>query len=503
MSMEKRNVADEKFPKGKALGFALNRASSIISSVMIGEIVYFGTNSLGLTAAAISAGMAVKTAVDAVTDLGMGALIDGTKSKWGKARPYSLAGILVWLCIIAIFAVPTGWFANLPQQTKNTAIVIYITVFGSLASAVFETMRGIAYDTHLKRSIVNDDNRIKIMTISGLIFTIGTLGLQIALPQIIEAFHGGQQGFIILATVTGAIGIAASIAGFALCPEYSEEELLAYGGYNRDEVKEKVTIGEFLKSIGKNKYIIMWTVVNFAVIILINVAFITGQYYFEYYYGDLGAFSLLMIFSAVIVPVVVFIPKLCKKLGVINVIRGSLFIAAFGLLVRMIFPHNFVALVIGYVCLAVPQIPISFVGAQVTIECMEYGTYKTGVVAEAMYSSFTNFSQKIAGSFSTMVVGIILSITGFDVLTAAVVDNGFENWAALSALGTAGFEQYVAGGAAAVDKAIQGVFAVYNYIPLVAIILIGVLLIPFHLEKDLKTLRVQHGLNEDGSQKEI
>ena len=502
MSTEKRNVADEKFPKGKALGFALNRASSIISSVLIGEVVYFGTNSLGLTAAAISAGMAVKTAVDAVTDLGMGALIDGTKSKWGKARPYSLAGVLVWLCIIAIFAVPTGWFANLPQQSRNTAILVYITVFGTLASAVFETMRGVAYDTHLKRSIVNDDNRIKIMTISGLVFTIGTLGLQIALPQIIEAFHGGQQGFIILASVTGAIGIAASIACFFLCPEYTEDELLAYGGYDRSEVKAKVSVGEFLKSIGKNKYIIMWTVVNFAIIILINVAFITGQYYFEYYYGDLGAFSLLMVFSAVIVPVIFFIPKLCKKLGVVNVIRGSLVIAVIGLVVRMIFPRSFVALIIGYVLLAVPQIPISFVGAQVTIECMEYGTYKTGVVAEAMYSSFTNFSQKIAGSFSTMIVGLILSATGFDALTAAVQQGGFEDWAALSALGTAGFEQYVSGGAAAVERAMQGVYAVYNYIPLVAIILIGALLIPFHLEKDLKKLRVEHGLNEDGSLKE-
>ena len=502
MSTEKRNVADEKFPKGKALGFALNRASSIISSVLIGEVVYFGTNSLGLTAAAISAGMAVKTAVDAVTDLGMGALIDGTKSKWGKARPYSLAGVLVWLCIIAIFAVPTGWFANLPQQSRNTAILVYITVFGTLASAVFETMRGVAYDTHLKRSIVNDDNRIKIMTISGLVFTIGTLGLQIALPQIIEAFHGGQQGFIILASVTGAIGIAASIACFFLCPEYTEDELLAYGGYDRSEVKAKVSVGEFLKSIGKNKYIIMWTVVNFAIIILINVAFITGQYYFEYYYGDLGAFSLLMVFSAVIVPVIFFIPKLCKKLGVVNVIRGSLVIAVIGLVVRMIFPRSFVALIIGYVLLAVPQIPISFVGAQVTIECMEYGTYKTGVVAEAMYSSFTNFSQKIAGSFSTMIVGLILSATGFDALTAAVQKGGFEDWAALSALGTAGFEQYVSGGTAAVERAMQGVYAVYNYIPLVAIILIGALLIPFHLEKDLKKLRVEHGLNEDGSLKE-
>lgn len=502
MDIERKNTADEKFPKGKAVGFALTRASSIISSVIIGEIVYFGTNSLGLTAAAISAGMAVKTVIDAVTDLGMGALIDSTKSKWGKARPYSLAGVLVWLCIMAIYAVPTGWFANLSQQAKNTAIIIYITVFATLASAVFETMRGIAYDTHLKRSIVNDDNRIKIMTISGLVFTVGTLGLQIALPQIIESFHGGQQGFIILAVVTGVIGIIASIACFLLCPEYTDDELLAYGGYDKSEVKEKVSIGEFLKSVGKNKYIIMWTVINFAMLILINGSFITGQYYFEVYYGDLGAFSMLMIFSAVIVPVIFFMPKLCKKFGVVNVIRGSLVIAAAGLIVRMIFPHSFIALIIGYVCLAVPQLPITFVGSQVTIECMEYGTYKTGVVAEAMYSSFTSFSQKMSGSFSTMIVGIILSATGYDALTTAVKQNGFADWAELAALGSAGFEQYIEGGVATVNSAMSGIYAVYNYIPLVAVILIAALMIPFHLEKDLKKLRVEHGLNEDGSQKE-
>ena len=148
------NAADEKFSKKKALGFALTRASSILSSLMIGEITYFGTNSLGLAAAAISAGLAAKTVVDAVTDLSMGALIDGTKSKWGKARPYSLAGILVWLCVIAIFAVPTGWFSGMEQQTKNTAVIIYITIFATLASAIFETMRGVAYEAHMKRSIV-------------------------------------------------------------------------------------------------------------------------------------------------------------------------------------------------------------------------------------------------------------------------------------------------------------------------------------------------------------
>ncbi len=60
---------------------------------MIGEVTYFATNSLALTAAAISTGVAIKTAIDAVTDLIMGTIVDRTHTKYGKARPYVLAGI--------------------------------------------------------------------------------------------------------------------------------------------------------------------------------------------------------------------------------------------------------------------------------------------------------------------------------------------------------------------------------------------------------------------------
>ena len=84
------NVEDEKFSGKKAFGFALTRASSILSSLLIGQITYFGTNSLGLTAAAIASGMGLKAVIDAVTDLFMGVIVDKTNTKWGKARPYCL-----------------------------------------------------------------------------------------------------------------------------------------------------------------------------------------------------------------------------------------------------------------------------------------------------------------------------------------------------------------------------------------------------------------------------
>ena len=80
---KKLNVADEAFSKKKAFGFALVRLGNILEGLMIGEITYFATNSLGLAAAAISIGVAIKTAIDAITDLLMGRIVDSTHTKFG------------------------------------------------------------------------------------------------------------------------------------------------------------------------------------------------------------------------------------------------------------------------------------------------------------------------------------------------------------------------------------------------------------------------------------
>ena len=76
--MKRLNIADEKFSGKKAFGFSLVRLGNILAGLMIGEVTYFATNSLALTAAAISTGVAIKTAIDAVTDLIMGTIVDRT-----------------------------------------------------------------------------------------------------------------------------------------------------------------------------------------------------------------------------------------------------------------------------------------------------------------------------------------------------------------------------------------------------------------------------------------
>ena len=250
--MKRLNIADEKFSGKKAFGFSLVRLGNILAGLMIGEVTYFATNSLALTAAAISTGVAIKTAIDAVTDLIMGTIVDRTHTKYGKARPYVLAGILMWITLIACFAVPTSWFAGMAPERRNLWMVVYITVFNALHSAIFSTIVNIAYETHIKRSIVKEENRIKSLTVIGIIYAVGSLVLQMVLPAIINIFHGSQTGFVLMAVVTAIFGIIACIVCFFLCPEYTEEELAAFGGYDVEEANKKIPISEFLKDVLKN-----------------------------------------------------------------------------------------------------------------------------------------------------------------------------------------------------------------------------------------------------------
>ena len=46
---------------------------------------------------------------DAVIDPLVGAIVDNTKTKWGKARPYELGAIGMTLCTTLIFVTPSGW----------------------------------------------------------------------------------------------------------------------------------------------------------------------------------------------------------------------------------------------------------------------------------------------------------------------------------------------------------------------------------------------------------
>lgn len=70
------------------------------------QITYYCTNSLGLSPGIVGTLLLVSKLFDGFTDLIAGLIIDKTKTKYGKARPYELCILGVWICTVLLFSTP-------------------------------------------------------------------------------------------------------------------------------------------------------------------------------------------------------------------------------------------------------------------------------------------------------------------------------------------------------------------------------------------------------------
>ena len=110
----------------------------MVYSFLSSFIMIYLTNIVGLNAGIVGTLIAVSKLFDGVTDIFFGAMIDKTKSRLGKARPWMLyAYIGCAVTLIANFAIPT----NMGKFAQYAWFFIAYT----LLNAVFFTANNIAY----------------------------------------------------------------------------------------------------------------------------------------------------------------------------------------------------------------------------------------------------------------------------------------------------------------------------------------------------------------------
>jgi GPH family glycoside/pentoside/hexuronide:cation symporter len=94
-------------PVSEKIGYALGDAASNLFFQFFGIfLVFYYTDTLGLSAAAVGTMMLVTRIADAVLDPMVGAMADRTRTRWGRFRPYLLwlaipygvTGVLMFMC---------------------------------------------------------------------------------------------------------------------------------------------------------------------------------------------------------------------------------------------------------------------------------------------------------------------------------------------------------------------------------------------------------------------
>lgn len=359
---------------------------------------------------------------DAVNDPLEGWLMDRAKvGKHGKYRPFLLLStILISVGLIGLFSIPVG---ENPNVILIGAWVIIFYLLYDIGVAFF------ALNPMLRTMTINPDERGKLLIgprmISMLVGMVGAAMISI-ISSVNEGVGNMRTSFTIVITAFVGIGAVISIIGLALVKEkyHAQED-------PEDQVKLTDIFG-MLKTNGALRIRLLdmlfsgfiWTFL-----------FATMTYYIKWAYcadlttgavdtGKLGILSLIaamLMFLPLILGTFIAAP-LMKKFG--SPIKFHRFLIMAQSIPCLIL---FVLELLGvlrlspvpfFVCAAIVTIAIGadFIpGETLNIECMDYEIYKNGRDRSALCNSCNKFLNKAQSAVSTVMVGGILLLIGYEV----------------------------------------------------------------------------------------
>jgi len=305
---------------------ASNCSYALISSFMM---IYL-TNTVGLNSAVIGTLMMISKLLDGITDIFFGALIDRTKSKLGKARPWMLySQIGVSACLFLVFCIPS--------MSQNMQYV-YFFVFYTAFNAIFYTASNISYASLTALITKNPNERVQLGSFRFMFALLTNIIVASVAMGMVESFGGGAKGWRMLALIFAIIGLVVNTFSVLMVKEVPEDSFEQGTTAKMDEVK-KVNVLESLKLLIKNKYYIIILGIYIAMYGASGVSQGVGIYFMTYYMGNpalLGTFSMASMLPMIIGLAIT--PALVKKLGsmwkvnlygyLLNIFFGVFFIIA-------------------------------------------------------------------------------------------------------------------------------------------------------------------------------
>lgn len=412
--------AREKLPIWFTAAWSTRSVALSLNMAMVAYSSLYFTDVLGLNPAAIGMMLMLSKFFDAFTDLVIGYVVDRTRTKLGKARPYEFAIVFLWLFIFLMYATP---------EMGKAATYAWVFVTYTLQSAVFITILYGTDGVYLIRSVRTEKNRTVVTAATGVYnMLFGTI-VGMIIPQVMQNVGVNRKSWAMAALCLAIPCATIGMLRFFLIPELDVEKdkikVNEDGTTTEGNPAEKLSFKEALKGLISNKYLGMFAIMYFCYHFSNGISGGAQTYYLKYVIGDLGVGTWLNAGMMVILPLLLFTPKIMGKLGTGKTLRLGLILMLIGPAIRMVGGPNLVTLIIGYILFVAGSVPIAFMLNIYLFECMDYGEWKTGLRIEGMMGSITSFMAKAASAIASSGIGIIMTLTGY-VGTAQVISSSAE-----------------------------------------------------------------------------
>lgn len=394
----------DKLPVSQKISYGIGTMGCEFIGTFTGSfLTLYYTDSAGLASAFVGTMMLVARLLDGVSDILMGIIIEKTRTRWGKARPWLLFGAFpLALSLVLTLNVPASWTI---AGKKAYAYLTYIFMAVFCYTAVY-----LAYHAMLPRVSRNRDDR-NVTSVLRVVFSLTlTLLLNIGTPIALKALGGArsQRAWSILSIIYAVLAFVCLMITFLFVKEWVPLDQESDGAYTKIPVKDSA------KAVMTNKYFYIVLGIN----VITNFAVGTlglGVYYTRDILGNESYFGLTTLF--LILPMLIaqpFIPALIRKLSKKGVCIGAAILILIGGFIPLIDPYSLPLYLLSTIFKGLGSAPITGLSPTLAADLVDYGEWKSGIHAEGFAFSATSFGTKIGTGLGAAMTGWALAFGNYD-----------------------------------------------------------------------------------------
>lgn len=337
---------------------------------------------------------------DAIIDPFVGAIVDNTKTRWGKFKPWILIG-MIGTGILTVLM-----FHNFEMDEVSHIILLAITY---LLFSIFFSLNDIAYWSLMPAISKDQQVREGVGAFARICANVGMFAMVLIYLNVPGFFpdKSARDAYFLFAIIVAAImWIFQSITLIGVKEDRSQLEKT-----------ERTSLKDLFRALFKNDQLLV-TAVSMA---LFMIGYCTttgfGTYYFKYAYKDEGMY---MVFAAVLavaqLTALSIFPLFRKKFTRKQLYTGSMIAVAISYVIFFLSFEWMPLIVIAGLGLFFAQAFIQLLMLLFLADAVEYGEWKLGKRNEAASFAVQPFINQFGGAVSKGIVSFTLIISGINAI---------------------------------------------------------------------------------------
>ncbi len=423
---------------------------NLIYNIVATGLYFYFQNVICLPAMALGWIMTIARIWDAINDPMMGTIVDKTRTKWGKCRPYLIIfpGIIG---VVTILAFINGNYAEASTATQKVLIVAWAAV-SYIAWGMCFTVCDIPLWGITSLMTEDENDRSKILGLARIVAGVGGIGvLVVQVAQALSGAFGGdmQKAFIVTAVIFTVIAsILFEFAGIST-RERVEKSEKRYGFKEnfqimfRNKPFRQILISGILRSPIQLLMIVAMTLVTYY---YANGNIMNILKYNED--GSLAGLDMKILVGLGSVAAGLFVgqfvsmgitPSLIKKFEKKTLYNFYSIAGAVPFVLIFVFykisggnlTTTFWSIIIGLCMLFASA---SFGGINVLqsvmiADCVDYEEYQNGVRTDGVFFSGQSFITKLSAGIATIISSVVYSVVGYSGVNVDKLNKAIEDGA--------------------------------------------------------------------------